>query len=204
MSEAQSLEYELMTRTQSDNPEWHRLRKGRLTASNFKRVCSRRANFETLSVQLHASRYIQTAAMKHGLMGEPVAAEQYSKHFGHNVYRVGFVVNPTCCFLGCSPDRRVFDSDDIGNPWGLLEIKCTESTTVGNCNYLVTDATGIIRLKRSHDHYYQVMGQMGLTGSPWCDIFVSAKDDFHCERIYFDADFFTGMLSKLSDFFFNY
>jgi hypothetical protein len=206
VSDAQSKEYELQTRTQSESVEWHNLRKNRITASNFKRVCSRQANFDALSMQLHTSRRVVTAAMRHGLEREPVAAEQYAQIFGRNVYRVGFCINPSCCFLGCSPDRRVYDCDEHENPWGLLEIKCTEQLTVTACKYLVptADTAGHLKIRKSHEYYYQVMGQMGLTGSAWCDFFVFAKDDFHCERIHFDEVMFSQMLSELTHFFFAY
>ena len=44
----QALEYERMTRDQSMCQDWHRLRKYRLTASNFKAICSRRKDLESL------------------------------------------------------------------------------------------------------------------------------------------------------------
>lgn len=45
----QALEYEEQTREQSASKDWHRLKKHRLTASNFKQICSRRKDHETLS-----------------------------------------------------------------------------------------------------------------------------------------------------------
>ena len=38
---------EKATREQSRSPTWQKMREGRLTASSFKSVCSRRGNFET-------------------------------------------------------------------------------------------------------------------------------------------------------------
>ena len=39
VTDGQSQEYEEMTRDQNDSKEWHKLRKDRITASNFKCVC---------------------------------------------------------------------------------------------------------------------------------------------------------------------
>jgi hypothetical protein len=208
VSEFQSREFEQITRDQSATTQWHQLRRNRLTASNFKSVCSRRADFDTLSKRLLSARTVQTAAMKHGIDTEPEAADVYAHTFGRNVYRVGLVINPTCRFLGASPDRRVYDIDECDNPWGLLEIKCTVADTVAKCDYLCAASTSadsdVRQLKQTHQHYYQIMGQLGLTGCNWCDLFVYARDDFHCERVYFDPDFFSAMMLQLVDFFFSF
>jgi YqaJ-like viral recombinase domain len=55
--------------------------------------------------RVYESRNIQTAAMKYGIEHEDEAAEAYANQTGRRVHRVGFVINPTCTFLGCSPDR---------------------------------------------------------------------------------------------------
>ena len=203
VTEEQSIEFERITRDQSDSAEWKKLRQSRITASNFKRVCSRRGNFESLSAEMHKVHHVQTAAMKYGIETEPLAAEQYAQTFGRNVYKVGFVVNPSCFYLGCSPDRRVFDQDDVNNPWGLLEIKCSKSESVTLIDYLQSkrDGSQTMKLKKTHAYYYQVMGQMGLSGSSWCDFFVRTQTDYHCERIEFDEIFCRDMMDKLTLFF---
>jgi len=207
VSDVTSREFEELTRCQSSSDEWHRLRKNRITASTFKRVCSRKANFEALATDLLSSRRVTTAAMKYGTENEPVAAELYARSFGRNVFSVGFVVNPSCFFLGASPDRRVYDTEEEVNKWGLLEIKCTAANSVSSCEYLIPpkhSGRTQMQLKRSHDYYYQVMGQMGITGASWCDFFVYAKDDFYVERIVFDEKFFSEMMFKLCNFFFQF
>jgi hypothetical protein len=207
VSEEQSFEFEEATRDQSASKSWHQLRRNRLTASKFKSVCSRRGDSDSFASKLMDQREVQTAAMKFGIENEPVAAKIYAQTFGRNVYRVGFVINPSCCFLGASPDRRVFDPDASDSPWGLLEIKCTQAESVAQCQYLVVpnkSETGLKQLKTSHEYYYQIMGQMGLTGNSWCDFFVFAQNDFHAERIYFDATAFSDMMSKLASFYFQY
>lgn len=207
VSDVMSREFEEVTRGQSSTEEWHRLRKNRLTASIFKRVCSRKTNFESLATDLMSTRHVTTAAMKHGIENEPVAAEVYAHSFGRNVFPIGFVVNPSCFFLGASPDRRVYDPDAAVDKWGLLEIKCTTANSVSSCDYLIPPKTSgktQMQLKRNHDYYYQVIGQMGISGASWCDFFVYAKDDFYVERITFDEIFFSEMMFKLCNFFFNF
>lgn len=70
----QALEYEQITRDQSMSRDWHRLRKYRLTASNFKVICSRRKDHESLSACLLQRKVVQTAAMRYGIQHEDEAA----------------------------------------------------------------------------------------------------------------------------------
>ncbi|XP_015779800.1 PREDICTED: uncharacterized protein LOC107357681 [Acropora digitifera] len=154
----QALEYEQMTRDQSMCQDWHRLRKFRLTASNFKAICSRRKDMESLSARLLRAKVVQTAAMRYGIQHEDEAANQYADQFGREVYPVGFVINPSLPHLGCSPDRRVYDPSE-NDPWGLLEIKCTPSDCLSDLNYLKHNSrTGTYSLKKTHAYYYQTMG----------------------------------------------
>ena len=73
---------------------------------------------------------------------------------------------------------------------GLLEVKCPSVSSITECKYLVEDgATDNLHLETTHEYYYQVQGQMGLTGASWCDFYVQALEDFHCERITADRKF---------------
>ena len=56
----------------------------------------------------------------------------------------------------------------------------------------------------THNYYYQVMGQMLLTGCEWADFYVYGKSDFHLERVRLDADFLSEMKMKLDKFYFQY
>jgi hypothetical protein len=112
VSDAQSRDFEKLTRDQPETVEWHKLRKNRLTASKIKLICAGRASFDKLDDNLLKSRNIQTAAMKYGIEHEYKAAEVYATQTGRCVHCVGFAINPTCIFLGCSPDRRIEDTDE--------------------------------------------------------------------------------------------
>ena len=186
----QALEYERITRDQSMSRDWHRLRNYRLTASNFKVICSRRKDHDSHSARLLRRKVVQTAAMRYGNQHEDEAANQYADQFGRAVYPVGFVINPFLPHLGCSPDRKVNDPSE-NEPWGLLEIKCSPSDYLSDLNYLKHNGrTGTYSLQKTHAYYYQIMGCVGLTGSAWGDLFVFCRSEFDCERIYFDATFF--------------
>ena len=57
-------------------------------------------------------------------------------------------------------------------------------------------------LKSSHRYYYQVQGQLGITGSKWCDFITYTFKGIVIERIAFDVDTFMHMLLRLEKFFF--
>ena len=63
ITDEQSKEFELQTREQSFSKDWYGLRKFRLTASNFKCICSRQKYFEALAARLLKGTKTQTAAI---------------------------------------------------------------------------------------------------------------------------------------------
>ncbi len=204
VTDSQADEYEELTRTQNQCPEWHRLRENRVTASNFKRVTGRRKEHQKLADDLITKRTVQTAAMKHGNDSEPEAAKSYAQTNFVNVYPVGIFINPSAWHIACSPDRRVYDPKE-NPPWGLLEIKCPMKNSFTEADYLkYNNRTLKYELNKKHAYYTQVMGQMGITGSKWCDFFVWTDSDYHVERIFFNEEEFKDMKIKLDDFYFTY
>ena len=85
-------------------------------------------------------------------------------------------------WLAASPDRKVIDKE-FG--YGLVEIKCplTPEEDCADRNFYCHLASGKPGLKKDHPYYYQVQGQLGLTGLKWCDSVV-----FFPERSYYTAN----------------
>ena len=199
VSEQQSQLYEKNSRKQSECEQWHNYRKNRLTASHFKSIVVCKNSQEKLARRLVSSRFVQTAAMRYGLQQEPVAANLYANQFTVTVFKVGFVINPTAYYLGCSPDRIVFD--EAAGSYGLLEIKCPSVEYVAECKYLQLK-NGVHMLNKSHEYYMQIIGQMAITGFDWCDFFVMAHNDYYKERIFFDLATWNSMKEVLDAFYF--
>ena len=87
-------------------------------------------------------------------------------------------INEPC--LAWSPDGNV----TIGDNHGLVEFKCSysasEFTPAEAVQQLkskfackLNSENGSLQLKRSHNYYYQVQGQLAITGHPWCDFVIS-------------------------------
>lgn len=198
-----SNDIEVQTRNQTECKAWHDVRKDRLTSSVFKDVVCRRKDFDSLAHRLLHQKPIQTAAMKHGIKTEPKAAEVYADITGNSIFLCGFIINPSAHHLGTSPDRKVYD-DQADDHYGLLEIKCPSKDSYTECKFLIKQDNGTYKLRRSSQYFHQVMGQMGLTGMPWCDFFVFCNNDYHKERVHFDKQTWSNMKSALDKFYFDF
>ena len=209
-----AIDLEARTVTQGASNLWQLLRSKRITASKFGSCAKRVTNFENLVRQINPSRRVVTAAMKRGIEMEPHAATVYAnvaKAGMVNVFPCGLVINPKCPWLGCSPDRKVYDikaANEGRNPFGLCEIKVVQEgeTDFKNVRYLAIDpVSDEITLKRNHEYYLQVQCQLALTGLEWCDFFCYMNDTkYFCQRIFFDKIFFQDSKDKVDMFFFNY
>lgn len=191
---------EAATREQSDSVEWHRLRKTRITSSRFREVCHVRGNSSSEHLADRIRRgTAQTAAMKRGLSLEPVAIQEYCKSKNINYWPCGFVIHPDAPWLGSSPDGVVFDPTERA-PFGLVEIKCPNAKSYVDCTYLKLHC-GNMKLKSQHSYYWQVQGQLLITGMEWCDFVVFAEDDMLIQRIYRDNEVFK-IIREKGDYFF--
>lgn len=147
--------------------DWFEARLGRATASRFKDVMltiksGEAAGRKNYRAELVAERLTGTreetwtsAAMQWGIDNEDLARLRYELLTGNTVDECGFFAHPKL-MAGASPDGL------IGKD-GVLEIKCPNT------------ATHIETLRKQtvpSQYYWQVMGQMWITGRKWCD-FVS-------------------------------
>ena len=149
-------------------PEWHELRRGKVTASRVADILAKTktglsASRQNYLIELALQRTTKTieesytnAAMEWGTNTEPQARVAYEVKTGNFVDQVPFIDHPTLKWFGCSPDGLV-DKD------GLLEIKCPNSAT--HWEYF--------KAKEPPKKYFiQMQAQMAVTGAKWCD-FVS-------------------------------
>ncbi len=192
---------EEQTQDQSECPLWKEMRKPRVTASRFHEASHVRG--ET-SGQALARRILkgtkQTQAMKTGLDKEPEVLESYSDLFNVNVSPCGFVVHPDAPYLGASPDAKVYDPN--ADPcFGLAEVKCPDVHTVSEARHIKI-VNGQATLKKSHKYYWQVQGQLAVTGLSWCDFITDTKEDLTVERVWRDSVMITQMRENLDLYYF--
>lgn len=209
VTDKEIIHFEKKTRSQAKSSLWHKLRKHRLTASKIGEIVKRKSKFETLVKRLKHTRFICTAAMKHGIDTEPVAAVNYAKFMMDrvNLYPSGIILSNLSPWIAASPDRKVYNPARQP-PFGLLEIKCPFKD---NIQYVasIKSANGSRKLDKKHDYFYQVQTQLAVTGLFWCDFYVFLRQadgsvDQFCETIYFEPLFWKDLKEKLDEFYFSH
>lgn len=219
LTEAQCEAIEKATRDQSINPVWHEQRKGRITASKFYKVCTRTETAFKKSIDANClvkdimglTKKVSTIGMKHGLATEPHAKRKLVeivkslKHKQVVVQDTGLIINPKYPHLGASPDMIVSCSC---HGKFVVEIKCPEKIkdtkpSVANLDYLTCDDK-TVRLKQRHDYYFQIQGQMGITGVEQAIFFVFTHHGHYVEMIEFDSALWEQMLYKFNYFWYKY
>ena len=206
---------EINTRKQSSSRVWFQQRAGRVTASRLKSVLN--TNISQPSTSLIKSicypdqQRFTSAACSYGCKHEEAARNEYmyemkKKHRDFVVSKVGLVLHPLYPFLGATPDGLVSCSCH-GD--GVLEVKCPyscrhkdiELVAEENPNFfLVQDEKGILRLKETHQYYYQVQMQMKLCNVEYCDFVVWNKDVWINQRISLDSDFIDSAICRTHSF----
>ena len=209
VSEEARSNIEKETRGQSETHLWWMERQKRLTASHFGSVCKRRSTTscagKVRSILYHVA--VDNPATQHGKAWESVAMTKYEEETGVKVQPCGLFIHPEYCFLAASPDGLVGDD-------GVLEIKCPYTirdldpkegvTSLPKGNAFCTLDEGHLRLNRSHNYFYQVQGQMQVTGRRWCDFVVCTYHGILIERIERDDLFWDSKMFPQLDRFYRY
>ena len=217
---------EATTVGQAQNAEWHKQRKGRITASNFYRVFTKvktlkSAHKDSFSSSVGAKKLIDSLlgtvkipenlpALKYGREMEAKAKEEHQKLFEKQhqdtTYReCGIFIHKKKQYLGASPDLLI-ECSCCGK--GVLEIKCplsvaNERPLPSNLSYLC-DNDEKVTLKRNHQYFAQIQGQMAIAERHWCHFFVYTQKGHHLETIKFDASYWVRVEDNLSWFHANY
>lgn len=147
------------------SPEWHDIRRGKVTASRVADLMAKtksgpaasRGNYmaELLCERLtgETQPFFTNAAMQWGTDKEPEARAAYCFHTDNDVTEIAFIDHPSIAMAGASPDGLIGDD-------GLIEIKCPLTAT-----HLDTLASG----KPAGRYITQMQWQMACTGRQWCD-----------------------------------
>lgn len=209
LEEARKLERS--TTDQALSATWHNERRQRITASHFGRIMTRKAPITDLYLgSMFNAKPFVSAPTTYGTSNEKLARQRYIRQSKLHVHDCGFLVNPEFPFLGASPDGKVCD----GAVTGIIEIKCPysirdmtipEAVACAEKNHLVfLEKVGTdIRLQRNHLHWYQVQGQLLVSGAPFCDFICYTKVDFHVERIQPDSQTMLAILTRMKDVYVN-
>lgn len=143
----------------------------------------------------------QTADMKRGADMESEAASEYCQLKSVNYTPCGLVIHPDTPWLSASPDGLIFDPA-TQPPFGLVEIKCPNVKSYVDCSY-ITMQYGTSALRESHAYYWQVQGQLLITGLQWCDFVICAQEDMLVQCTHVDHNITSVIREKVDQFYFH-
>lgn len=161
------------------SPEWHEIRKGKITSSEFHKIMGDGKVRESYLLEKISEGFggfsapATGVALEWGTDLEDMAREIYQARTGYNVEKCSFIVVDE--YYGGSPDALV-------NPGGCIEIKCPYGSANHFKHGLITSDTEFKKAKP--DYYYQCMSHMLVSGAEWCD-FISFDPRVHADYIMF-------------------
>jgi hypothetical protein len=128
----------------------------------------------------------------------------YKKKTGNHVHDCGLVVNPAYPCIGASPDGKICDHGQSG----ILEIKCpfiARNLTIREAidkksdikNFHLVLENDQIAIKKNHPYWFQIQGQLLVTGATFCDLVTYTKKDCNILRVLPDEDTMEAILSKM-------
>ena len=132
----------------------------------------------------------------------------YRKKTCNHVHGCGFVVNPKFPFLGASPDGKVCDPFATG----ILEVKCpfimrdrtikeALADEVMKKKICIEQIQDKVQMKRDHMYWYQVQGQLLVTGAKFCEFVLFTRQDLFIERIEPDQNTMEQIFTKMVNVF---
>ncbi|XP_050058307.1 uncharacterized protein LOC126550531 [Aphis gossypii] len=131
---------------------------------------------------------------------EPLAIKEFENIKGKTILPCGLMIDQ---------DFSWFNEDN-----GLVEIKCPYSakdyTNINDAiiekkiNFLRLNLNKEPELKKTHDYYYQIQGQLHISKKKYCDFIVYSSNWLHVETIYYNNEFWINVMQpKLTKFYLN-
>ncbi|XP_040073144.1 uncharacterized protein LOC120845403 [Ixodes scapularis] len=146
--------------------------------------------------------------MRAGLQNEAAARKRYKAKQKVEVFGVGLCINPGVPMLGASTDGLVWDEDI--EEYGLVEVKRVSRAIDANLTTIEeVMSRGFVEfihadrsVDKKHKHYYQVTGQLALTGLEYCELVADGAKDCWVTRVPFDEALWVNVVvPRLADFF---
>lgn len=192
-----------LTSGQRNNPSWHLVRKGRLTASNFGCVLNAKRTTPSLIKRLLGEYDIsRVKAVAWGITNEEEAIKAFQEKTQLQVVETGVWLDESGV-LGASPDGLVGEDH-------VLEVKCPytqrnqtlEESLKHKTFCLKQTENRVYELKRDHVYWHQVQGQIYMTQRNFCHFVVWTTT--WCVVIEIPKDpAWEVNLGKLTDFYFK-
>jgi len=211
---AEAITIENNTRQQANCPEWFQHRRTRITSSTFGRIMKRKKEINDAFLKTifqDPDNSFTSHPTTYGKTHEQNAKTAYTKHpigCHSHLHDCGLIINPEFSFLGATPDAKVCKNGETG----ILEVKClfaARNLTIPEavaeygsnadfCLAALPDSSEI-KLKETHQYYYQIQGQLMISGAPFCDFVVHTMKDTHVETVHSNPAVMQLMITKLAN-----
>lgn len=198
---------ELATLDQAGSDLWHELRRVRLTASRFYECCQNLTadQGKKIALKILNPKKFTSRPTSHGTLHEKDALKDFEKVMLQGqlpVVQCGLMLDKEYPFIAASPDGLLGELTAV-------EIKCPytsryEIAHEGNVECLQKFGKNGLQLKTNHRYYYQVQGQLMVTGKLFCDFLVYTYKSLIRITVKRDEAFITEMRAKLVDFYDEY
>ena len=215
---ADRIEYE--TRRQRECDLWYKLRKGRITASvaysyHKKIQCMNKQRNRTgpeylTKLCLDRNTQFSSPATNWGIDHEDTALSEYESamkivHNNFNVQKCGLLIDTPFPMYAASPDGI---GKCICCGKRLIEVKCpfkikdnNPATSFAETDFLTTDNSGNVILRRNHKYYCQVQMQMFISNCFKLDFVVWTTKGILIREIIFDQDYWNEIIADLDIFY---
>lgn len=204
------------TKSQGNCRFWIEQRYGRITGSNFYRICHLRETTNKENTLKDLLGYCPVTTEKQppqfewGHEKETSAIDLYYKklkkiHKELCISECGLIVNPELSHLGSSPDRMQFC---VCCGKRVVEVKSLFAKRsllphIAAADYIYKE-DGAYKLKRETKWNYQIQGEMALSGVKTADLVIYTNKGIIVIEVPFDEKLWKDLLLKLNKFYIDF
>ncbi|XP_050306062.1 uncharacterized protein LOC126745672 isoform X2 [Anthonomus grandis grandis] len=156
---------------QASNPKWIQERSQRITASNFGKICKMRAKTSpcgAIKTMLYGN-FSGNNATRYGSESEARAILEFENEFNLKVSRCGIFIGEQEYYLAASPDGCINEHDlvEVKCPFSITNMTPTEAILSKKITFATLE-NNHLHLKKNHNYYYQVQGQLAIANKQSC------------------------------------
>ncbi|KAJ8669179.1 hypothetical protein QAD02_000438 [Eretmocerus hayati] len=182
---------ELQTLGQSTSSKWHEIRQRVLTASNFGSICRKLpyTSCHNFVKKMLYSSGESTDAMKHGLREEEATRKAVERELNVTIHPSGLHIDPNDPIFACTPDGKIGDDGlvEYKNAYTLQNETPEDAMKLAPHLRFIDPKTN--KVKKTHGWFYQVQGQLHITGRQYCYLVLRTQKGIRYERIEKDDQF---------------
>lgn len=193
---------------QAGSGRWLEMRRKMLTASNFGKVCRMRPTTSCKNIvkNMLYSHVLNVPSLEHGRNSESVALTQLEVQEGITIEKCGLFIDKEYAYLGASPDGLVGDKGivEIKSPFSAAGMDVDDALCQGKIKYLEANENKEVNVKKTHEYYFQIQGQLHVTEREYCifAVWTSRDRPLKVVKVIRDDEFWrNNMISKLQKFY---